>query len=91
MSWNSQKKKRAVFSNVYFPLRRFLQPSYFISIYRTLSKLSEKIYLYIPKYITSSALKSLKAFSVYLKNSHVAKGCYLIEKLQPAIRRVYLF
>ena len=53
MSWSLRKKKEGIFCNVYFVRKKFFQHLCFISSYGVLNKLSEYIYFYISKTITS--------------------------------------
>ena len=53
MSWSSQKKKRAFFVPFILSEGIFFQRLCFISMYNVLNTLSEYIYFYISKNITS--------------------------------------
>ena len=53
MSWSFRKKKEGIFYTVYFVGREFFQDLCFISIHIVLNTLSEYVYFYISKDITS--------------------------------------
>ena len=83
MSWSSRKKKKGVFCTVYFARRKFFEIFNFsISMYSVLNTLSEYIYFYISKNITSytfvfvfKIVKSLQCIlKVFIFQSQVSKG-----------------
>ena len=56
MSWSSRKKKEGIFCTVYFVRREFFYNLCLISMYSILNTLSEYLYFYVIRNITSDAL-----------------------------------